>query len=63
MANPKAKMSKSRRDKRRAQFNARTKAATTVNCPHCGEPTLPHRACRHCGHSRGRCVVNKLAKS
>ncbi len=63
MANPKAKMSKSRRDKRRAQVNARTKPATTVNCPHCGEPTLPHRACRHCGHYRGRCVVNKLAKS
>ncbi|MEI7788501.1 MAG: 50S ribosomal protein L32 [Chlorobiaceae bacterium] len=63
MANPKAKMSKSRRDKRRAQFIARTKPATTVNCPNCGEPTLPHRACRHCGHYRGRCVVNKLAKS
>ena len=63
MANPKAKMSKSRRDKRRAQFIARTKPATTVNCPNCGEPTRPHRACRHCGHYRGRCVVNKLAKS
>ena len=54
MANPKAKMSKSRRDKRRAQFIARTKPATTVLCANCGEPTLPHRACRQCGHYRGR---------
>jgi large subunit ribosomal protein L32 len=56
-------MSKSRRDKRRAQFNARTKAATTVICPNCGEPTLPHRACRHCGHYRGRAVVTRSANS
>ncbi|MBM3163245.1 MAG: 50S ribosomal protein L32 [Chlorobi bacterium] len=63
MANPKAKMSKSRRDKRRAQFNARTKAAMTVICPNCGEPTLPHRACRHCGHYRGRAVVTRSANS
>ncbi|NTV97958.1 MAG: 50S ribosomal protein L32 [Chlorobiaceae bacterium] len=63
MANPTNKMSKSRRDKRRAQFNARTKAANTVICPNCGEPTLPHRACQHCGHYRGRSVVNKLSKS
>nr|Q3AQ07.1 RecName: Full=Large ribosomal subunit protein bL32; AltName: Full=50S ribosomal protein L32 [Chlorobium chlorochromatii CaD3] len=62
MANPTCKMSKSRRDKRRAQFNARTKAAVTVNCPHCGEPTLSHRACRHCGHYRGRFVLNKAEK-
>jgi large subunit ribosomal protein L32 len=63
MANPTCKMSKSRRDKRRAQFNARTKAANTVICPNCGEPTLPHRACQNCGHYRGRSVVNKLSKS
>ncbi|NTW56229.1 MAG: 50S ribosomal protein L32 [Chlorobiaceae bacterium] len=63
MANPTNKMSKSRRDKRRAQFNARTKAANTVICPNCGEPTLPHRACQHCGQYRGRTVVNKLSKS
>lgn len=63
MANPKAKMSKSRRDKRRAQFNARTKAAVTVVCPNCGEPTLPHRACRHCGHYRGRLVTGSISAS
>ncbi|MEI6848264.1 MAG: 50S ribosomal protein L32 [Chlorobiaceae bacterium] len=63
MANPKAKMSKSRRDKRRAQFNARTKPAVTVICSNCGEPTLQHRACRHCGQYRGRTIVNKLSNS
>jgi large subunit ribosomal protein L32 len=25
-----------------------------VACPHCGEPTLPHHVCRHCGTYRGR---------
>jgi len=56
MATPKSKVSKSRRDKRRAQFTARSKAAGTTTCPNCGEPTLPHRACRHCGHYKGRLV-------
>lgn len=63
MANPKAKTSKSRRDKRRAQFNARTKPAATVVCSNCGEPTLQHCACRHCGYYRGRSVVNKQSNS
>ncbi|ASQ89666.1 50S ribosomal protein L32 [Prosthecochloris sp. GSB1] len=63
MATPKSKVSKSRRDKRRAQFTARSKAAVTVVCPNCGEPTLPHRACRHCGHYKGRNVLTKTSKS
>ncbi|MCG8346109.1 MAG: 50S ribosomal protein L32 [Chlorobiales bacterium] len=63
MATPKSKVSKSRRDKRRAQFTARSKAVATVICPNCGEPTLPHRACRHCGHYRGRAVTNKTSNT
>ncbi len=52
---PKRRTSKSKRDKRRAHD-----ALTPVNpaaCPQCGEPTLPHRVCRHCGTYRGRQLV------
>jgi large subunit ribosomal protein L32 len=28
-----------------------------INCPHCGEVTVPHRACAACGWYKGRQVV------
>ena len=45
MAVPKRKVSKARRDKRR---NSHWKLAIpgVVACPKCGEPRLPHRACK-----------------
>ena len=45
MAVPKNKVSKARRDKRR---NSHWKLAIpgVVACPKCGEPRLPHRACK-----------------
>jgi large subunit ribosomal protein L32 len=49
---PKRRTSKSKRDKRRAH-DALT-PVNAINCPQCGEPTLPHRICRHCGTYRGR---------
>ena len=49
---PKRRTSKSKRNKRRAH-DALT-AVNTIACPQCGEPTLPHRICRHCGAYRGR---------
>jgi large subunit ribosomal protein L32 len=52
---PKRRTSKSKRDKRRAH-DALT-AVNTIACPQCGEPTLPHRVCRHCGTYRGRQLV------
>jgi large subunit ribosomal protein L32 len=52
-------MSKTRRDKRRAQFNARTVAATMSVCPNCGTSTMMHRACHNCGYYRGRIVLKK----
>ena len=48
MAVPKRKLSKARRDMRRAQW-MKTEAPTTNPCPNCGEPRLSHRACPHCG--------------
>lgn len=55
MAVPKRKTSKSRRDKRRTHW--KTTAPTPVDCPECGEPKLPHHACKHCGAYKGRTVI------
>jgi large subunit ribosomal protein L32 len=52
MANPKRRHSKARRDRRRAQ-DGLDRPATSV-CANCGEIKLPHRACSHCGHYKGR---------
>lgn len=48
MPNPKRRMSKSRRDKRRTHYKA--SAPTLGVCSHCGEMKLTHRACPSCGY-------------
>ena len=56
MPNPKHRHSKARRDKRRAHdFLA---APAQSECPNCHEPKMPHRVCPHCGHYKGREVVD-----
>ena len=55
MANPKRKISRSRRDKRRAH-HALTPAGRSL-CPSCFEPKSPHQVCPHCGSYKGRQVV------
>jgi large subunit ribosomal protein L32 len=30
------------------------RAVNTARCASCGEPTLPHHVCRHCGVYRGK---------
>jgi len=55
MAVPKRRTSSSKRDKRRA--HDALVAPQFVACPECNEPSLRHRACPHCGHYRGRKVV------
>jgi large subunit ribosomal protein L32 len=52
---PKRRTSSTKRDKRRSH-DALT-APQYVSCPDCGEPALRHRACAHCGHYRGRKVI------
>jgi large subunit ribosomal protein L32 len=47
MANPKHKISRARRDKRRAQ--TRLWPVQTSPCPQCHEPKLPHHVCLSCG--------------
>lgn len=55
MANPKRRHSQARRDKRRAH-DALTPPPASL-CDNCGEAKLPHRVCPHCGHYRGREVM------
>ncbi|MCW5876086.1 MAG: 50S ribosomal protein L32 [Anaerolineales bacterium] len=52
---PKRKVSKGRRDRRRAHDGLQ--ARNSVVCANCGQTRLPHRACPNCGHYRGREVV------
>jgi large subunit ribosomal protein L32 len=46
---PKGKISKGRRNKRRAQ-SWKISMPTLVKCASCNELILPHRACRACGN-------------
>jgi len=52
---PKRKYAKSRQGKRRSHLHL--KPPHLVPCEHCRRPKLPHHACPHCGHYRGREVI------
>lgn len=56
MANPKRRISKARRDKRRA--HDALSAPSLSRCPQCGEDKLPHRVCPTCGTYRGAEVID-----
>ncbi|MBQ9461889.1 MAG: 50S ribosomal protein L32 [Clostridia bacterium] len=55
MAVPKNKVSKARRDKRRA--NWKLDAPNLVECPQCKALKLPHRVCPNCGQYKGKEVI------
>lgn len=55
MALPKHKVSKSKRDMRRA--HKKLAAVAVTKCPQCGEAKLPHHVCPECGVYKGRDVV------
>jgi large subunit ribosomal protein L32 len=55
MAVPKRKVSKSRRDMRRAH-DALVAPTAIDKCPNCGEFKARHRLCENCGQYRGRQV-------
>ena len=59
MAVPKRRVSKARRDKRRA--NWKLVLPGMVKCPNCGELILSHRACKACGYYKGKEVIAKEA--
>lgn len=55
MAVPKKKVSKSRRNMRRAHHSL--KPASYIECSNCGELARPHHICGACGHYRSREVL------
>ena len=56
MAVPKKRQSRTRRDKRRAQY--KVSAPRLNECPRCHSPRLPHRVCPTCGTYAGREVIS-----
>lgn len=59
MPNPKHRHSKSRRDKRRANWKA--VARTVSACSNCGASVLMHRVCAECGYYRGKLAIEQKA--
>lgn len=55
MANPKRKQSRSRRDKRRANY--RLPSLSLGHCPQCKTPKPPHIVCPECGTYGGKTVL------
>lgn len=55
MPNPKHKISKSRRDKRRT--HKKLSKPGYVLCPQCHETKLPHNVCLSCGTYNGREII------
>ncbi|MCE5313178.1 MAG: 50S ribosomal protein L32 [Nitrospiraceae bacterium] len=60
MANPTSRHSKSRRDKRRANWKGQM--PTLVTCPDCKEYKAPHRVCPSCGSYNGKKIIEVVAK-
>lgn len=57
MPNPKHKISKQRRNKRRTHYKAT--APTIASCQNCGAAVVYHRVCPECGHYRGKLAIQK----
>lgn len=60
MANPTHRHSKSRRDKRRANWKG--VMPNLVTCPECKEIKESHRVCLNCGSYNGRKVLEIIEK-
>ena len=56
LAVPKRKISKARRDKRRASAYRLSKV-TLVECPQCHELKEPHKVCKSCGYYKNKEVI------
>ena len=55
MAVPKGKISKARRNSRRA--NWKLSLPGIVECPQCHQMKLAHRVCKRCGYYDGKQVI------
>jgi len=60
MAVPKRKVSKTRRDKRRAHW--KLEVPGLVKCSKCGELIMPHRVCSACGSYKGKEIIAAKAE-
>ncbi len=60
MANPTHRHTKSRRDKRRANWKGQM--PNIGLCPESKEPKESHRVCMHCGYYNGRKVLEIVEK-
>ena len=56
MAVPKSKVSKARRNSRKANWKVST--PSVVKCPHCHEYKEPHVVCAKCGYYKGEKVLD-----
>ena len=56
MAVPKNKVSKARRNKRRA--NWKLTLPGMVECPQCHEFKMPHRVCKNCGSYGNKEIID-----
>lgn len=59
MAVPKRKVSKQRRNKRRANY--KLTAPNLVRCPQCHALKEQHKVCKECGYYKGKEVVEQTA--
>ena len=53
---PKRKISKGRRDRRRA--HDALSPSNMVSCSNCGHMRRPHHVCQNCGYYKGREVIS-----
>ena len=60
MPNPTSRHSRSRKNKRRA--NWKLSPISIATCPECDEPTLPHRICQSCGTYKGKKIIEVVEK-
>ncbi len=60
MANPTSRHTRSRRDKRRA--NWKLSAPNIIECKDCNEPSLSHRVCPSCGTYNGKKIIEVIEK-
>jgi len=55
MGLPSKRRTKTSKKERSSHFALKEKSS--VNCPKCGQPIMPHRACAKCGTYKGREVI------
>lgn len=60
MANPTHRHTRTRRDKRRANWKGQM--PNLGSCPQCNELKQPHRACASCGSYNGLKVIEIIEK-